>query len=1214
MSVINKIEQAMLEMEGGRFQKICNLYLSANGYNINAEGSVTSTNKTKKGTPDCFIKSSHGNFIFVEYTTQQTEVYKKFVDDISKCVNTKKTGIPKSKISKIILFYNSKSEMSPDEQNKLQKMCGDIELEIYGVSTISSNLYNNHKDIVIDELHINTGYGQVLTEDKFIESFNNSDVAMPINNKFFYRKEELKSLVRSIEKNNLTIVTGRAGVGKTKICLEAIKKYKEKKHNIKINVHCIKYHGKSIYDEIRVHIDDKENHIIFVDDINRLSKDEYNYIFDRVKTNNFVKILATVRDYALESLSLDIKEIQSKEILKIDNFGKEEIAKILENLYEIRNPDFIDRIFHISHGNARISIMAGKEVNKTGNFSTLLNVFDIYERYFANILKYDDCIAKSKSSRLLTAICFFRFINFDDQKFVENNVIDTFNVDITSLENELDILEKKELIERYKNTVKISDQTLSSYIFYKNVLESNSDLLKNILNNFLFNKPNNCKDAFYPCIHKFNKEDIEKKIKPIIESLWNNKTTSDYQKELIIDVFHIYTLTNALIYLKHKVNEVKKNETYNLNLDSDNNYNKGIMKIFSTLLQVGDNETIVNTIELLIDYIHKDPNEIKYALGMLEDIFSVDRNSSINKFKLQKNLISIINKLSLKEEYKHIDDIIVRIATSFLKTEHRKNISYSNKLEIQTINQHFSDELIEFREFIWNIIGNTNIFKILHIYNELSYNIKEKKVIEYDKKVISTKLREYKDEITLKEIIVLDKYVKTLKRKKIKNIKTIEKILNRNDLKFFNLFFPEIGNISDDKQIDDYLRDIPPNISKKVIDDYFNMTDIISEIKINYTSTHILNSIISKLIENQKITHIDVLDYFIDKNEMEKLSSLPVYCDIIDKIGIDNVITKIINSKTKDINYCLLSSYAKCKENYNYFDKIIQLIETINENDVFYLDNDILELANTNQNYYNKLMVSLLEKNDTKFIRWLIIGGINRYHDRFVNLIDNYYNEAKKLFFITLKSDQAYFLKNIFNILFKKDKSFIIDYIDYITLNDITEAKDDFSFLWENEDYYEDIEKTIFYYFEVNKRYYIKPIVYNFFKVNNRNAVILQNNLIKNIIYKHFKNTEKMETIIKLINAFPPDRITVFIEYLISKNIDIKLFEKIHIIPNSYSWSGSKVTLLEKHAEYVNRIVPLLKGIKFLEHKKHLQNLLKWNIKDIETAKVEDFIGEHYLI
>lgn len=106
MSKLNDIKKQIDQMDGGSFQNLCDAYLSCKGYrNIYSLGMNTGTNKTAKGSPDTYFLTAENKYIFVMYTTQKNNFVKKAIEDIDKCFDVDKTGIPSNDIEKIIYCH-----------------------------------------------------------------------------------------------------------------------------------------------------------------------------------------------------------------------------------------------------------------------------------------------------------------------------------------------------------------------------------------------------------------------------------------------------------------------------------------------------------------------------------------------------------------------------------------------------------------------------------------------------------------------------------------------------------------------------------------------------------------------------------------------------------------------------------------------------------------------------------------------------------------------------------------------------------------------------------------------------------------------------------------------------------------------------------------------------------------------------------------------------
>lgn len=88
MSRINMIENALTELDGGRFQKLAEAYLvrKLQLNTITALGSQPGTDKVCKGIPDAH-GISEGQSVLIAFTTAQTGYFNKLKADIDDCVS-----------------------------------------------------------------------------------------------------------------------------------------------------------------------------------------------------------------------------------------------------------------------------------------------------------------------------------------------------------------------------------------------------------------------------------------------------------------------------------------------------------------------------------------------------------------------------------------------------------------------------------------------------------------------------------------------------------------------------------------------------------------------------------------------------------------------------------------------------------------------------------------------------------------------------------------------------------------------------------------------------------------------------------------------------------------------------------------------------------------------------------------------------------------------
>ena len=152
---ITDIQSQLIQSEGGLFQKICNEILSFQGYKTHKlTGSVLGTNKTRLGTPDSVYIDGDGKYVYVEITTKQGDLSDKIIDDINKCLKKiSDNPVLNGLVSKIIFMHNQ-NNIDETLYEQAKKICGNIELEVYGIDNISVILQKDFPNIAISELNV----------------------------------------------------------------------------------------------------------------------------------------------------------------------------------------------------------------------------------------------------------------------------------------------------------------------------------------------------------------------------------------------------------------------------------------------------------------------------------------------------------------------------------------------------------------------------------------------------------------------------------------------------------------------------------------------------------------------------------------------------------------------------------------------------------------------------------------------------------------------------------------------------------------------------------------------------------------------------------------------------------------------------------------------------------------------------------------------------
>ena len=335
MASITDIKRRILELAPAPFQEFCDVFLSKKGYGaVHGYGMKSGTGNTTIGNPDTYFRKENGKYVFVVYTIQQTDVYSKIKEDIEKCFDSSKTGLDVSNIEEIVCCHTS-SNLSAGADKKLHELCETkgIVLSIYGIDEIAVQVHNRYRSLAKNYLGLSIDTNQILTIEEFVIQCDANGMSAPLNTSFQFRNKEKEEIKKGLEKNSVVVVTGKAGVGKTRLVLETIDDFSRNKG---YKLLCVKNNNLGLYEDLVSVTEQPGKYLFFIDDANELA--ELGQILAYITKgylNYQVKIIVTVRDYAKASVIQEIKKFAIPKILEISSFTDDEIKYVVKQIKEV---------------------------------------------------------------------------------------------------------------------------------------------------------------------------------------------------------------------------------------------------------------------------------------------------------------------------------------------------------------------------------------------------------------------------------------------------------------------------------------------------------------------------------------------------------------------------------------------------------------------------------------------------------------------------------------------------------------------------------------------------------------------------------------------------------------------------------------------------------------------------------------------------------------
>jgi len=855
MSKINHIESKLSELDGGKFQKLADAYLYKKGYKqINPIGSVVGADKSKKGTPDTFIPLPHGKYVFAEYTTQQEGVFEKLKGDLEKCFNEAKTGIHVSKIEEIVFCLTS--NLSPKQHEYFSKACQDLDINfnIFGIGTISYDLYQKYPGLARDFLGVEVDTGQIISPDEFISAYNKSRFSTRLDTDFRFRKNEVEQALQILDKGDLLIISGRPGIGKSRFALECCNRFV--KDHTDFEIRCVFNRGPDLFEDIRVHFSESGSFIIFVDDANRISRFEYiTQLLCERRDDQYMKVIATVRDYAINKVREAAKSCSNGGEIELSEMQDDEIKQFVENEFEIKNHHYLDRIVDISKGNPRLAVMAAQIAKKENTLNSIRDVTVLYEEYFSSIQKDLAEINQANLLNVAGIIVFFRSVDRSNEELMKA-IEKGFKIPANIFWEAAQRLHELELFDFYENeVVRVSDQVLATYLFYLSFFKEKVADFSVLLEHFFPAHRSRFIDAINPILNAFDSQSIIDSLRPHIDHYWTmmEKACNEEALLFLIQTFWYVKRTDTLLYIRKRIEALSTKPIEPADLDfksASDTQDPSFIGILSLFRYVEDEE-FRTALELMLEYVLKSPEQLPHLLYIFIESLCFTHEDYLRGFSIQRAVMDVLWKHA-SNGHDLFSRLFLEVAKKYLHTHFFTHESKGNKAVILIkFDIPNTSELLELRKDILSRIFQLYKYKelqeqvlnVLHSYINNKLEVSSIEIIKYDSSMILSFIQSNLNPAVLRHCIIVQEYLCRLRDLKVDfDIKMQD--LFKNEvwivLKVLTLDVDEMFILNmDHRKFEQYKNEkIKEHFSQYAYTDYERFFDQCSEIQMVSNQSH----------------------------------------------------------------------------------------------------------------------------------------------------------------------------------------------------------------------------------------------------------------------------------------------------------------------------------------------------------------------------------------
>ena len=1256
MGIHSKIKSELLKLESGKFQRLCDDWLHRIEYkNINSIGMMETTDRVKRGTPDSLIMLENGNYILAEYTTQQKRLAKKIKDDINKCLDEVKTGISIDKISEIIICYLGK--LSTTEISELRNLCFDrgVMLTLHGLDSIALSIKNSYP--VLSEIYLGLPLdtGQLLTIDDFIERYGKSDFTTSIDNELLFQDDLLNVAEKTLKTTNFLLVSGAAGVGKTLFSVNLAKKLKLA--NNELNIICLFDKGADLISDITACFSEPGDYLIFVDDANRLDNrlDYILYYLHEVDESRTFRIVATVRDYARSSVIERVNRHTKLHEIIIDPLPDGQIKELTDTLFGIKNEEFQEKIQKISGGNARLAVMASKIAVETNKIQSIQNATSLYEKYFSENDNVKQVIENKQLMIAACAISFFRTVDkLNEQKIdlIENS----FGIQSENFWGLVDVLHKSEIVDLYENeVVKISDQILSTYLFYITVFDKRVVPFSVIVKNFYPSYKKTIVDSLNPVISSFDQEkivtDIRREIKEIFYKSYKNK---DIEASVeFLNTFWFSLPTDSLSFAKKVIEEmpvIKIDwEKEDFEESKDRLRKSSLIKLLINF-RYFDEKKFKNSFELLLKYLEKNKSSLGFVIQALLNQYDFKHDDCRYAYFLQNCIVDIlVERMDNGKSYLH-SRLFLLVANAFLKVKYRDHQWADGDFIFISFRLSPDKYMLPLRKkLITNlaILAKNPSFKpfVLDCFRDYVNSVvyEGKEMVEADLLFFKDYFVGALDSNDVSHCIVMQDYCDHLeslelsfpgewKEEFFNEILELSNLLleDRHKWQMSDMGYEEYNKYRHQSLVE-YFSDITCESFINVLEKCKILHQALPERDRDYSLKNGIEMTLCALAEAAPDIFPELVSKYIEYDDTFEINPHSVVNGLFEVLS-DNDVYALLNSKECRRKKLWISAYfsllpeASITEN-----KAASLIEHIRNtpsNELQWQLDFLEKYQRIDSTIYCKVVKILIDKSrDDSNYATPLAHMFRAYSDIFGNWFEVFKSDDNLVFEAYLATYNLGghwdYSGDILKLLINREFEFLYKLIDKIYEKekrlDLYTNMPKLYFLWEREKYVDEIECYGKYLLKKNENSYryCESIFNKLFikekgKVETQELTQKKQEFFKLTIKNNANDINYMCFIFKAAQHLTEEFRQKLVGLFININRNIEDFQTLDYEMTTQMWSGSRVPILEREKSFLEGLLPLFNTTEFLEHKSYIEEQIDKRSESIESEKKRDYMESRH--
>ncbi len=1234
MSKLNEIENKLGELDGGAYQKLVDAYLVKDGYrNLVPVGSVIGRNKVATGTPDSLNPEDDGTYTFFEHTTMGgPKLRKKLLDDLDKCANPRKTGVPLARIREVVFSVSSKLSAKTIAALRARAEGHGLKVRLLALQTLALNLLTKYPVLAREFLEVPVDTGQITTTDEFISRSQRNKLATPLDTALVGRQREIQLALEALRSAKVVVLAGNPGVGKSRLALECLTRFTNE--NPGWRPYCVEDRGVDAFDDIRGYFGPSGKYVILADDANRGSAFDYlvKHVIDAREDQEF-KIIATVRRYAKPGVVRTAEQLSRPEVLDVVRLTDSEIDTLLTNCF-VASPSKLlqERFRNLARGNPRIAMMVGAVLKEEQNWESIQNIEKLYEQYFGRIR--DHLFAKERRLMKVAAILgFLRVVDSSDQGQLAK-LEATFRIDKHDFWTLVQQLVEYELVDIHEGRIaRISDQIFATYAFYRACFVEQSIDFGSLFDEYFAFRTSQIVEVLHPCLEAFDQQAILKATTPVLERAWRRYIQQDDRPSLYaLMKHHPFELRTAVLaYLQRIINKLPREEVLTSSAVGSFSRVPPVLEILGGFCDCHEAERAI-ALELMLDYLQKVPGAAESVRQVILGRFGMRHYSHELDFSVQANVLDAMTAALSKYPSDAMANLYLSIATEYLRFEFHSDIvgrddtfrsigfSLGESRSWRRLRNGLIDKLFE---TVARLGLHRELTAFLDQYTRSLSRSVPSAVIGEDAKRIGAGLGRVVPVDHLALRAESNRYLDRLSRIGIAVDEDVRSQLSHPELALIKAIFHR------PRDLDDSYEAIEQQRRERLLTliDNYSATDFVHLVEVcarfleqSPIPSHVdwarsqLSLLFEMLAERDGRLFASVVNDYLAMGDPLVLSHPPMR-ELLAILGPDDAALLVERHEyaNRDLwRLMLILSMPSVSLTGAHRETLLELLQHVPLdalpirlwNVIERTDDDILLVVDVAKVLEARLETESSVSPDVVERLFHVDGASERLYREAPELFERLYLRA------------SYFKKSVdhyakwFNILQDQDPAFIDRYLE--TCRDRFgryEDHRDYNAVWMRDDYTAVFNRVLAWQGDGRRRYDGQALSL-FVKVSEKGAHEVwerQQRFIDEVIRNHADDGTLMQSLFELIAGWPEERRRGRVKTFLECNVSFEAFELLPLLPSGMSWSGSAVPVHRSRAAYLGSLLDLMTTSQFLEHRSHVEALVSSENLEAERHRQEDF-------